>query len=151
MKKSFTLVELLVVISIMGLMAAVIVVGVQQARAKGRDAKRVADINLLAQKIQAYYSDPTNPNNHSFPSDLSTAGLDFIPQDPDGSNYIYQCTNHRVAGDLTTECIQYLAKACLENAGGSNGDDSGKAYYKVKNSATGAMSTVPEVPETTCL
>lgn len=54
-KKGFTLVELLVVISIIGVLAAVIIAGVSGARAKSRDAKRVADLQNIQLALQFYY------------------------------------------------------------------------------------------------
>lgn len=83
MKKGFTLVEMIVVISIIGILAAVIVTGVQQSRAKGRDAVRVADINLLASKIQNYFNE-----NKEYPQALGV--LDYVPTDPQtNESYTY--------------------------------------------------------------
>uniref|UniRef100_A0A7V3JAS0 Prepilin-type N-terminal cleavage/methylation domain-containing protein n=1 Tax=candidate division CPR3 bacterium TaxID=2268181 RepID=A0A7V3JAS0_UNCC3 len=53
--KSFTIVELLVVISIISLLAGLITASVSKARAKGRDAKRKADISSIQTALEMYY------------------------------------------------------------------------------------------------
>ncbi|MDD5551098.1 MAG: prepilin-type N-terminal cleavage/methylation domain-containing protein [Candidatus Omnitrophica bacterium] len=56
-KKGFTLIELLVVVAIMGLMAALAIVSLNQARAKARDARRVADVKQIQTALELYYMD----------------------------------------------------------------------------------------------
>ena len=56
-KKGFTLIELLVVVAIMGLMAALAIISLNQARAKARDARRVADIRQIQTALELYYMD----------------------------------------------------------------------------------------------
>lgn len=53
----FTLVELLVIIAIIGLMAAIIVVGLNQSREKGKDARRVTDVKQLSNALELYGAD----------------------------------------------------------------------------------------------
>ena len=51
--KGFTLIELLVVIAIIGLLASVILISLNVAQKKGRDARRVSDLIQIAQSFAA--------------------------------------------------------------------------------------------------
>ena len=64
-KQGFTLIELLVVVAIISLISSVVVAGLNQARSKARDAKRVADIKALEQALELYRND-----HGSYPSTL---------------------------------------------------------------------------------
>jgi prepilin-type N-terminal cleavage/methylation domain-containing protein len=59
-KKGFTLVELLVVISIIGLLSTIAVVSLGSARGKSRDAKRIADMKQVSTALEQYYADQGN-------------------------------------------------------------------------------------------
>jgi prepilin-type N-terminal cleavage/methylation domain-containing protein len=63
--KGFTLIELLVVIAIIGILATIITAALGSARAKGRDASRIADIKVIQTALQLYYTD-----NNSFPENI---------------------------------------------------------------------------------
>lgn len=56
-QKGFTLIELLVVIAIIGLLASVVLLSLNSARQKSRDAKRLADIRQVASALELYYND----------------------------------------------------------------------------------------------
>ncbi len=64
-KKGFTLVELLVVISIIALLSTIAAVSLGSARTKARDTTRIATMKQLATGLEQFYSDkggypPTN-------------------------------------------------------------------------------------------
>lgn len=56
-KKGFTLIELLVVVAIIGLLATLSIVALNTARAKARDARRVADVKQMQTALELYYND----------------------------------------------------------------------------------------------
>lgn len=79
--QGFTLIELTVVISIIGLFASVILVALNSARLKARDGRRVADMHQIVTALDIYYQ------NHAYYPDPS--GLIHAPAfDPsaDGCN-----------------------------------------------------------------
>ena len=53
----FTLIELLVVIAIIGVLATVVLVSVNSARKKSRDARRVADMRQIRIALEGFYDD----------------------------------------------------------------------------------------------
>jgi len=56
-KRGFTIVELLVVVSIISLLASVVLGSLTTARMKGRDARRMEDIHQIQLALSLYYSD----------------------------------------------------------------------------------------------
>lgn len=65
--RGFTLIELLVVIAIIGLLSTVIAAPITQARKKGRDGKKVADMREINSALQQFADD----NAGTYPSDLT--------------------------------------------------------------------------------
>ncbi len=53
-RNSFTLIELVMVISIIGILVAIVVISMRQAEVKNRDAERVTDINSINTALQNY-------------------------------------------------------------------------------------------------
>jgi prepilin-type N-terminal cleavage/methylation domain-containing protein len=71
-EKGFTLIELLVVVAIISILSSIVMVSLNTARAKGRDAKRLAEIHSLQNALELYYND----NGH-YP-DICGAGSSFV-------------------------------------------------------------------------
>lgn len=55
--KGFTLIELLVVIAIIGLLSTLAVVSLNNARAKARDSKRVADVKQMQTALELFFNE----------------------------------------------------------------------------------------------
>ncbi len=88
--KAFTLIEMLIVITIIALLASLILVGMGGARAKTRDSRRIADLHNVMNGLELYYAkyyfypDTNNwVNLSSILTDPATGiGVSRIPQDP---------------------------------------------------------------------
>ncbi len=145
-KKAFTLIELLVVIAIIGLLATLSVLALNNARAKSRDAKRVADIKQVQTALELYFND-----KQSYPDTLTVGGsitststtgtstyMQVLPSSPTpnvsgvtgcgGTNYTY---------DATADGSSYTLEYCLEgNVGAIPG--------RVLHTATNASLYIPQ-------
>lgn len=64
--KGFTLIELMVVIAIIGVLSSVVLASLNSARAKGRDAKRKAEMVSIQTALEMYYLD-----NNAYPIAIS--------------------------------------------------------------------------------
>lgn len=89
-ERGFTLVELLVVISIIGVLATLVLLQLGTARSKARDAKRISDINQIRSAVEQYFED----NGGKYPVAVSLANLGKymtqVPVDPlTGTAYDY--------------------------------------------------------------
>jgi len=127
-KAAFTLIELLVVIAIIGLLATIAVISLNNARAKARDAKRVADIKQVQTALELFYNDQGRyPNTTEFTSgsiySTSTNGtttyMQTIPaasNPPDGTCVTSQNEFKYVASNDGTS---YAVGYCLGGVTGS--------------------------------
>lgn len=112
-KKAFTLIELLIVIMILGVLAALITGNFFTSLKKGRDTKRKGDLEQIQRALELYYEDKkTYPPALTFGSALSdpVSGqiyMQKVPNDPiSGKSYEYI-----PAADGTS----YSIYSCMEN------------------------------------
>jgi len=97
LKFGFTLIELMVVISIIGLLASVVMANLSTSRLKAADARRIADFRNVKVALELYHNKynqyPPSPNNYppynhqadfiAVANALVAEGfLSHVPQDP---------------------------------------------------------------------
>ncbi len=111
--RGFTLIELMVTISVIGILSAVVYANVGKANPKARDTDRQADIRSLQIAIDQYKS-----KNGRYPSMGCTPGADLVSAENDCSTYIL---------DLAPEYIPALPR---DN---KRGTDPGYAYVTNTN------------------
>lgn len=129
-RDGFTLLELLVVITIIGLLSSVGLASYTRAQARARDAKRQSDLTTLRNALELYYSENNNYiNTGGACQDVGTSLVsltpDFtktLPVDPGGQGlpYLYcgstqsYCLESKLE---TAETTQSTCTAPLQGGG----------------------------------
>ena len=133
-KRGFTLIEVLIVVSIIGLLASVVLIGLGGFRARGRDARRIADLREVQNALELYYvkynSYPEITGGDSWASLRSSLveagiGVTTISNDPLYPDYSYE---YGVSADKQN----YVLRATLEDPNNpALADDTDGTVYNV--------------------
>lgn len=133
-QKGFTIVELLIVIVVIGILAALVVVTYNGIQQKARDTERKTDVNALHGQLEAYqaqngkYPTLANVNDTAFRA-ANMKGLDPAAlQDPKGAaqtlvaapvanEYAYAVLPAGCDNGAGGDCTQYTLTATLEGGG----------------------------------
>lgn len=120
MKKSFTLLEMLIVLGIIAVILSVLTVSFSTAQKKSRDSKRKSDVKSLQNALEQYYSSC----GYLYPTSIPSGGIycgsniiiSTVPVDPrtitpyvynapaDGSSYSV-CANSLESDSITGFCL----------------------------------------------
>jgi len=113
--RGFTLIELLVVVAIIGLLSSLVLASLSDAQLKGRDARRLSDVNEINHALELYYTDHGQYPPISFAyTDSTTCGgggkwcdleaalepyMSELPHDPAGLQTTYRYYYDANSGD----------------------------------------------------
>lgn len=132
-KNGFTLFEMLVVISIIGVLVALVSASFSGAQKRARDAKRISDMNSIQKAAEQYYalSNGAYPTNNLAPGTWtvnSQVTLDKFPTDPKTG---YTTYSYNSTGANGTYCACALLEVTTGNYGANNCSTAGTNYYCV--------------------
>ena len=143
-KNGLTLVELLIVITIIGLLASILTINVGRLRARTRDSQRVADVKTVQQGLAFYFFRSENAGSYPI-GDVDITGSDSvsqelrangamsaIPIDPlnDGDYVYHYCSLAACTGEAS-DGISYYIEYYLETSA-----IQGKNQHPIPNYAT---------------
>lgn len=132
--RAFTLIELLIVITIIGVLAVALIPKIANAPSRARDTQRKTDLNQIVKALEAYYADygvyPTGTPTSRYCVDAIASFSNYfnasdIPNDPSGpsggvSSTITSCsTGYLSTGEYFYKQLDsgahYVIAADLEN------------------------------------
>ncbi len=90
--KGFTLVELLVVISIIAILSVIGITVFSSVQKSARTSKRISDMKAIQTALELYYNDPVN--NNQYPKTTQLAG-----------GWLTECENPWGTGNLSPEQV----------------------------------------------
>ncbi len=124
----FTLVELLVVITIIAIISSFVLVNLGKVRQTARDSQRKTDLKTIQSALELYYNSPSSGQAPSYPGgngstlkNSLTSPIAYIqptnwPADPsDKTNYSYTPAPSGCAPGANS-CQSYILWSCLENS-----------------------------------
>jgi prepilin-type N-terminal cleavage/methylation domain-containing protein len=143
----FTIVELLIVIVVIGILAAITIVAYNGVQARARNVDRQADVNAIVKALALYYVD-----NGNYPKQGTVVGMDVVdypvtalklprsaivsPTAPAGTQNSFSET--KWAGDTSTDYYGYRAFNITGNACWDSNDTclSYNLWYKLEGESS---------------
>lgn len=151
-KDGFTLVERLIVIAIIGMLAAIVVTNASKSRQGARDGQRVSDLASVQNALNLYFTD-----KKVYPATLSLlvpTYINFIPTDPltnaqykyaalDVNSTLSSCETYHLGATLERSNTASLGQDADKNVLGTACTGSVVDFYGISLSC-GASTAVPD-------
>ncbi|MBX4188560.1 type II secretion system GspH family protein [Candidatus Saccharibacteria bacterium] len=122
--RGFTIVELLIVIVVIGILAALVIVTYNGIQQKARDTERKTDIKAIQGHLEAYWADNAKYPTLANANDATTNGFrqtNFKGLDPAAFADPKNVSSQQLCGSATASCYGYtVSPAGCDN--GSGGD-----------------------------
>lgn len=109
LQRGFTVVELLIVIVVIGILAALVLNSFAGVQAKARDTQRKTDINAIATQLEACYNDKCNgayPTLAELQDDAASGWVETNLKGLD-KGALFDSTNAKVQGGAVSATAQY--------------------------------------------
>lgn len=146
-KQAFTLVELLVVATVICVLTVIAVVNYEKAKAKSRDSERKSDLTKISLALTSYYADNKNYINTQSFINISTNTvlvdqkyLSVMPSDPTSdTDHYYQYKSDGVQYKLRalSETIKASDNSDIaKNKAGDYYDSANQVYFQISSSST---------------
>jgi prepilin-type N-terminal cleavage/methylation domain-containing protein len=109
LQRGFTVVELLIVIVVIGILAALVLNSFAGVQAKARDTQRKTDINAIATQLEACYNDKCNGTYPGLTNLQDDATNGWVETNLPGfdKSALYDSTNAKIQGNAVSATAQY--------------------------------------------